>query len=554
MKEIRTNSSFWSAIVFLMAFCSLNVQFMIASKMSYVTEEGLFIYPICLGIFLMAMGLGASRVSSKTTYDSKKNLKRLIIVEFIVCALGFLSITTIEYIRSEYYLRIYAIYTGCIFSFLLGYFTGKELPLVINILDSQKQNASNIRMLFFFDYFASLFSSIIFTLLMKPYFGLYKTSIINANLNLIIVFLLVFCSFKNNRKPLPKKLNAIMAALAILISASLTITYSSKLDNYFLEKIVNKRMHDMFNLKLVKRENTFYQEISLFVERNDRKDPTTDYKEILEQPEKYHLFGFLDSGLQFVDPLGVKEDPYHFMLFDPIMQIYKPKKILILGGGDGLPARQTQLYEDIIEDIVMVDLDPEWIEFTRTDELMKYNTQNALNNPKIRFYGSDAFKWIIKTDEKFDAIFVDFPGTNNLASLRIGTVQFMNDLRRILKPEGVIISQDDVPLNKFFMPSIFSTAKAAGFSMLFGERVKSNIINQTVSQFMLFRNDKLKRDYLYKFHNYYKPNKKNKARLKKYGYINYKRDPSEDGEIISFYDPIVLQFSINDITENLTGY
>ena len=232
------------------------------------------------------------------------------------------------------------------------------------------------------------------------------------------------------------------------------------------------------------------------------------------------------------------------------MKIIKPKKILILGGGDGLPARQALLYNEIKE-ITMVDLDPEWVNFTKTDRLMRFNNHDALHNPKLKFYASDAFKWIIETNDKFDAVFVDFPGTTNLASLRIATLQFMNDLKRIINPNGIVITMDDVYIDATMRKHIFTTAKAAGLSILFGERYNTNVVNDYVNQFIGFNNNVQKKYYLDKYYNEYLTSPQNQKKIQKYGRIQYSPFPDEEGEIISYYDPIVLQHTLLNIIENI---
>ena len=60
-------------IVFLMAFCSLCYEFLIASKLSRLLSEGIFIYPTCLGVFILGMGLG-----SAAWYGHDKRLCKLL--------------------------------------------------------------------------------------------------------------------------------------------------------------------------------------------------------------------------------------------------------------------------------------------------------------------------------------------------------------------------------------------------------------------------------------------------------------------------------------------
>ncbi|MEM1672696.1 MAG: spermidine synthase, partial [Archaeoglobaceae archaeon] len=70
------------------------------------------------------------------------------------------------------------------------------------------------------------------------------------------------------------------------------------------------------------------------------------------------LDGFLQSS-------GEDEFIYHELLVHPAMVAHpRPRRVLIIGGGEGATAREVERYLDV-EEIQMVDLDGELIEIVK---------------------------------------------------------------------------------------------------------------------------------------------------------------------------------------------
>ena len=77
---------------------------------------------------------------------------------------------------------------------------------------------------------------------------------------------------------------------------------------------------------------------------------------------------FLDGNLQFSTS---DEYRYHEALVHiPMSYANSHQKVLILGGGDGLAAREILKYDDV-EKIVLVDIDGEMTKLCSTNEQIK---------------------------------------------------------------------------------------------------------------------------------------------------------------------------------------
>tara|TARA_B100000902_G_scaffold371160_1_gene396925 strand:- start:6201 stop:7070 length:870 start_codon:yes stop_codon:yes gene_type:complete len=85
---------------------------------------------------------------------------------------------------------------------------------------------------------------------------------------------------------------------------------------------------------------------------------------------------------------------------------YKPKKILILGGGDLIAAAFCLKY-DFVESVTLVEIDSEVVKFAKENETFKNITQNVSKDKRLSIEIGDAIEYIDKTNEKFDFIIED---------------------------------------------------------------------------------------------------------------------------------------------------
>ncbi|MCH5770575.1 hypothetical protein MMA97_26240, partial [Salmonella enterica] len=84
-------------------------------------------------------------------------------------------------------------------------------------------------------------------------------------------------------------------------------------------------------------------------------------------------------------------------------RVAAPRRVLILGGGDGLAAREV-LRDPRVGDVTLVDLDPEMARLFRdTPQLAQLNA-GALGSERLTMVNADAFRWIRTQSQQFDAI------------------------------------------------------------------------------------------------------------------------------------------------------
>lgn len=139
------------------------------------------------------------------------------------------------------------------------------------------------------------------------------------------------------------------------------------------------------------------------------------------------------------------------------------EKILILGGGDGLAARELLKYDDV-EEITIVDLDPGVTELARTNNLIVGLNKDSLNNEKVKVINGDAFQFLESANTLYNVIIVDLPDPNNESLNKLYTNVFYRLIGNKLDSGGVFVVQSTSPYYaKEAYWSIRKTVASEGF-------------------------------------------------------------------------------------------
>jgi len=161
------------------------------------------------------------------------------------------------------------------------------------------------------------------------------------------------------------------------------------------------------------------------------------YQEILvfENP----FFGkvlVLDGVVQLTER---DEFIYHEMLAHvPMMAHPNPKKVLIIGGGDGGTLREV-LKHKTVEEAVLVDIDKEVIE---TSKKFFPTLSKAFDDPRAIVVNEDGFKYLQDYENEFDVIIVDSTDPVGYA-YALTTEEFFKMVFRALKEEGIYVGQSE---------------------------------------------------------------------------------------------------------------
>jgi spermidine synthase len=118
--------------------------------------------------------------------------------------------------------------------------------------------------------------------------------------------------------------------------------------------------------------------------------------------------------------------------------------VLILGGGDGLAAREV-LRHDGVERVTLVDLDPRVTEIFSTHPDLTALNQGALNDPRVTIVAADAWNFIAEDDGLYDVIIADLPDPKTIALSKLYSIEFYNMLAERLTAHGLVVTQSGSP-------------------------------------------------------------------------------------------------------------
>jgi len=133
---------------------------------------------------------------------------------------------------------------------------------------------------------------------------------------------------------------------------------------------------------------------------------------------------------------------YHEMMAHPaLMAQPEPKRVLIIGGGDGGVLREV-LRHPSVERAVLCEIDQSVIDLSR--QHLDFIARGAFDDPRAEIVIADGTKFVAETDERFDAILVD--STDPIGpAVALFTREFYANCKRALTDGGVLIAQSGLP-------------------------------------------------------------------------------------------------------------
>ena len=144
------------------------------------------------------------------------------------------------------------------------------------------------------------------------------------------------------------------------------------------------------------------------------------------------------------------EFAYHDLLTHvPLCLHANPKRVLVVGGGDGGTVREV-LRHPSVEEVVLCEIDER---VTRVCQEYIPSVAGALTNERVHLHFEDAVAYIQNHKDHFDAILVDSSEPVGLAEGLFGA-SFLSDVREALREGGVMSAQAESP---FYAPEVISS-------------------------------------------------------------------------------------------------
>jgi spermidine synthase len=390
--------------VFIIAICGIIYELIVGTLSSYLFGNSVTHFSITIGLFLSAMGLG-SFASRRITHSL---LGWFVLIEIAVGLIGGFAAALLYAVfatTDSYYVAM------VLLILLIGSFIGMEIPLLTRLLGGWGAIKDTLANVLAFDYLGALLASILFPLVLLPELGLLKTSFATGLLNMAVVGLNIWMF--QEWLPRWRSLSAIAAGVTLLLLVG--GAWSMQLTSFFEDQL--------YKDEIIYTRQTPYQRIVITRWGNDVRL-------------------YLDGNLQFS---SWDEYRYHEPLVHPAMSLTRSREsVLVLGGGDGLVAREVFKYDDV-QRLVLVDIDPAMTDLARLHPSLLAINQDSLSDPRLELVNQDAFNYLAETDELFGVIIIDLPDPNNESLGKLYSREFYTLVKRHLAEGGVAATQATSP-------------------------------------------------------------------------------------------------------------
>ena len=408
----------------LIAICGLVYELLAGTLASYLLGDSVLQFSTVIGVYLSAMGLG-SWLSGKI---DQQIARRFVEVELAVAVVGGTAAPMLFFAFAHL-----SFFRGVLYGFVaaVGTLVGLEIPLLLRVLKDEFPFKDLIARVLTVDYIGALVASLLFPMLLVPRLGIVRTGLVFGVLNALVGL----WSTHLLRSAIPRRRDLQIKAFVIIAILGAGVIESNRLTSLAEE--------GMYADEIIFAKSSLYQRIVVTRGR-----------------ASFQLF--LNGNLQFS---SADEARYHEALIHPAMSLAPhARRVLVLGGGDGLAVRELLKYPEV-EEIDLVDLDPAMIDIAKTFPLLRQLNRDSFYSPRVHVTNEDAYLWLGQPEGhgKFDAAIVDFPDPNNFALGKLYTTHFYALLRRALAPGAPVVVQSTSPLmarNSFWC--VAQTMEAAG--------------------------------------------------------------------------------------------
>ncbi|HTL33971.1 MAG TPA: polyamine aminopropyltransferase [Kofleriaceae bacterium] len=414
--------------MFIVAICGLVYELLAGTLGSYLLGDSVTQFSLVIGLYLSAMGVGAW-LSRRLDADLAR---RFLEIELAVAVVGGLSapILFVAFGSLEHFQIVLLA-----FVFAIGVLVGLELPLLMRLLEGQVAFKDIVSRVLTFDYIGALAAALLFPLLLVPKLGLVRSSLVMGTANAVVALwgTWLLAPRLGRKGVVAVRVRAVIVLIGMIVALAIADKFTTWAeDEMYIDPIVYSRQ--------------------------------TPYQRIIVTQGKSGFQLFLNGNLQFS---SADEYRYHESLVHPPMLAADapPRRVLILGGGDGLALREV-LAHPSVEAVTLVDLDPAMPELAMSFPLLVALNKNSFRDHRVTLVHDDADVWLQEHASQWDVIIVDFPDPNTFALGKLYTRAFYRRVLAHLAPGGAVSIQATSPL--FARKSywcIVDTVKAAGFTV-----------------------------------------------------------------------------------------
>jgi len=397
------------AAALLVAVGGIVYELILGTAASYLVGDSVVAFSVATGVTLFGMGLGsllAPHLPGPSGIAFARN-------ELALGLVGGSSVLVLfwAYGATSLYWPVFVL-----LSLAIGVGIGVEIPLLVALLKEhgRDESVALLSKVLAVDYLGALLASLLFPFVLLPSLGLVRTALAVAILN-VGVALFMLARMGHQPRWTWSTASALVALVAVFAVSS------------GVEAALSTRLYED---PVVAATTSRYQKLVV-----------TDYQGDVRL--------YLNDQLQFS---STDEARYHETLAHATLtSVAAPASVAILGGGDGLLAREVLRYPSV-RDVVVVDLDPAVTELARTNRLVRDLNEGSLDDPRVSVVNADAFGWVRGTDAAFDAVLVDLVDPSDERVAKLYSAEFYSAVAARLRPGGVMATQ---ATSTYFTPHAF---------------------------------------------------------------------------------------------------
>ncbi|MBD0712028.1 spermidine synthase [Streptomyces sp. CBMA291] len=470
------------AVVFVCAACGLVYELELVALASYLIGDSVTQASVVLSVMVFAMGVGSLLA---------KRLRCRAAVGFglVEAALALVGGCSAMVLYAAFAWLGEARYVLVAFSLAIGVLIGAEIPLLMSLIQragspegrqgragrtwrpgragrlggagrtagagrpggagrggragrkassAEQDAAGTVADLFAADYVGALVGGLAFPFLLLPWLGQLTAALVTGAVNTVAGGGLVLWVF---RRDLTTRSRALLVAVSVGVLAVLATATVLVAD---FEQAARRAVYgDRVRVAL----HTGLQEVVVTGGADEPPDL------------------FLDGRLRVA---GQDEYRYHEALVHPAMN-GPHARVLIVGGGDGMAAREVLRYPDV-RAVTLVELDPGVVRLAATDPALVRLNAHAFRDPRVRVVHADAFGWLrgsaARVQERYDVVISDLPDPGITPSTKLYSEEFYGLAAQLLTPSGRLVvhagSVADRPRTYW---TVEATLRAAGFAV-----------------------------------------------------------------------------------------
>lgn len=463
--------------MFFTGGAGLVVEYVVATATTFILGSSIIVWSLVIGIMLGAMGVSGwiqERIGDRYL------LEKFFAIEVTLAIAGGFAPIGLYWAYGAMPDHFNLVLYGWVI--LIGLLVGLEIPVVMRIINQRGITLpSNLKLVFGADYLGAMVFMFVWVFYLLPNYPITEISFIVSGLNFLVALSAVmYFARRGDFKSGP--LVMIVALFAI------GVTGYGYMNNRSWNVYLEQRLYDD---PVVYDTTTQYQHLVITHAANRCENGDAETRL------------YINGNTQFG---SCDEHVYHDNLVHPVMTLTAAEhpRVLILGGGDGLAARDVVGYDP--QSLTLVDLDPQMVEIARDNEYLAVLNEGVFGNSvvltpetlgvsqdaglfdtvdigtgaydsagtevsvraaSVRRMHIDAGRFLQTAAGVYDAVIVDLPDPSSVELSRLYTTLFYRQLRSRLAHDGLVVVQSTSPIHarEVFL-EIGRTMEAAGFEVI----------------------------------------------------------------------------------------